>query len=93
VKNTGTVAGKEVVEIFVSKPDTQIDRPVQELKAFAKTPLLESGESAELMMSIPVSDLSYWSEENSGWTLEDGSYTISAAASSRDIKLSTDIDL
>ena len=93
VKNTGSVAGKEVVEIFVSKTETQIDRPVRELKAFAKTQLLESGESAELMMSIPVSDLSYWSEENSGWTLEDGSYTISAAASSRDIKLSKEIEL
>jgi beta-glucosidase len=93
VQNTGAVAGKEVVEIYVSKQDTQIDRPVQELKAFAKTPLLESGESAELRMNIPVSDLSYWSEESSCWTLEKGKYTINASASSRECILGKEIDL
>jgi len=93
VKNTGAVAGKEVVEIYVSKPDTQIDRPVQELRAFAKTPLLESGESAEVMMNIPVSDLSYWNEENSCWALEEGTYLINASASSRDKRLGKEIVL
>ncbi len=93
VKNTGEVAGKEVVEIYVSKPETNIDRPVQELKAFAKTPLLNPGDVAELNLSIPVSDLSYWNEENSAWTLEEGTYTLIAASSSRDKKLSKEIIL
>ncbi len=93
VKNTGEVAGKEVVEIYVSKPDSKIDRPVQELKAFAKTPLLNSGDIAQLTMSIPVSDLSYWNEDNSGWTLEKGVYSVLAASSSRDIKLSKEVNL
>lgn len=91
VENTGQVPGKEVVEIYVSKPDTEIDRPVQELKAFAKTPLLSSGESTDVHIRIPVEDLSYWNEEASGWTLEGGSYTIHSAASSRDTRLSKEI--
>jgi beta-glucosidase len=93
VENTGQVAGKEVVEIYVSKPDTKIDRSVQELKAFVKTPLLNSGESADVTMCIPVSDLSYWNEDASGWTLEEGVYIIHSAASSRDIRLSKEVSL
>jgi beta-glucosidase len=93
VKNTGDTAGKEVVEIYVSKPDTEIDRPVQELKAFAKTSLVNSGEEAELEMKIPVKDLSYWNEKNSEWTLEKGTYVIKASSSSRDPKLSKEISL
>jgi len=91
VENTGNVPGKEVVEIYVSKPDTDIDRAIQELKAFVKTPLLESGESTEVTMRIPLADLSYWNEDNSGWTLEEGSYTIHSASSSRDLRLSKEI--
>lgn len=93
VKNTGSTAGKEVVEIYVSKPDTKIDRPVQELKAFAKTPLLAPGEISLVKISIPVSDLRYWNESVSGWNLEEGGYTIHAGASSRDHKLSQEIRL
>ncbi len=91
VENTGAVSGKEVVEIYVSKPDTKIDRSPQELKAFAKTPLLEAGESTTVHLQIPLADLSYWNEESAGWTLEQGSYTIHAASSSRDIRLSKEL--
>ena len=93
VKNTGEVAGKEVVEIYLAKPETTVDRPVQELKAFAKTPLLNPGESVELSLNIPVSDLSYWNETTSEWTLEEGVYQICAAASSRDKRLTSEINL
>lgn len=93
VENTGMVPGKEVVEIYVSKPDSEIDRPIQELKAFAKTPLLNSGESTHVTIHIPVADLSYWNEDTSGWMLEKGSYTIHLASSSRDILLSKEIAL
>ncbi len=93
VKNMGKVAGKEAVEIYSSIPETNIDRPVQELRAFAKTPLINPGEVVELTMSIPVSDLSYWNENTSSWTVEEGVYKISAAASSRDYRLSQEIKL
>jgi beta-glucosidase len=93
VKNNGAAGGKEVVEIYVSKPDSKIDRPVQELKAFAKTPFLNGGETAVLTMSIPVSDLSFWDEKTSGWKLEEGAFILHAAASFRDIRLSEEIRL
>ncbi|MFH0841205.1 MAG: glycoside hydrolase family 3 C-terminal domain-containing protein [Bacteroidota bacterium] len=93
VNNSGNIPGKEIVQIYVSKPDTQIDRPVQELKAFAKTPLLGTGEAITLTMQIPVSELSYWNEVKSEWTLETGAYTINAASSSREIRLSEEISL
>jgi beta-glucosidase len=93
VKNNGSIAGKEVVQIYVSKPDTKIDRPVQELKAFAKTPLLNVGESAVITLKIVVPDLSYWNEKASKWELESGTYSIKAGFSSRDLRLSGDIDL
>ena len=93
VINTGEVAGKEVVEIYISKPETGIDRPVQELKAFTKTPLLNPGESIEVRMQVPVKELSYWNEEQSDWTLENGVYQVHAAASSREHKLTKAINL
>ncbi len=91
VENTGPLAGREVVQIYASKPDSRIDRPVRELKAFAKTPLLNSGESAGLTVRFPLSELAYWDEELSGWNLENGAYTLHAASSSRDIHLSKEI--
>ena len=93
LENTGQLPGKEVVQIYTSKPDTEIDRPLRELKAFSKTPLLNPGESTEVILRIPVSDLSYWNENGSGWTLEEGTYAIQAGSSSRDIRLSKEISL
>ena len=93
VKNTGTQAGKEVVQIYVSKPDSGIERPNQELKAFSKTRTLAPGETVILSLQIPVSDLSYWDEASAGWKLEKGTYKIQAGASSRDIRLTMDIGL
>jgi beta-glucosidase len=93
ITNTGEIKGKEVVQIYSSKPDSKIDRPVQELKAFAKTATLEPGASVNLTFKIPVQDLSYWSEEASKWTLEKGQYIVHANSSSRDIRLSKDITI
>lgn len=86
VTNTGDRAGKEAVQVYVSKPGSQIDRPVQELKAFAKTPELQAGASTQLRMSIPISSLRYWDETGEDWALEEGAYTIRVGASSRDIR-------
>lgn len=93
VTNIGDAAGKEVVQFYVSKDSTQIDRPTQELKAFAKTGMLSSGATDTLRVSIPIKSLRYWNEKNSQWSLEPGSYIIKAGASSRDIKKSVSIEL
>ena len=93
VKNVGNQAGKEVIQVYTSKPDTQIDRPEKELKGFIKTPSLELEQSITVFSKIPVSDLSYWSEEANAWTLEEGIYNIKVGVSSRDIKLNQNIEI
>lgn len=93
VTNIGEVAGKEVVQFYVSKHSTQIDRPEQELKAFAKTSILAPGATETLSVNIPVKNLSYWNENSSQWSLEPGKYVIRVGASSRNIKKSREIEL
>ena len=93
VKNIGTVPGKEIVQIYTEKVGTTIDRPIQELKAFAKTKLLEAEAIDSLSIQIPVKELRYWDEQAEGWKLEKGAYRIKAGASSRDIRTSMAVEL
>ncbi|HBH25486.1 MAG TPA: glycosyl hydrolase [Cytophagales bacterium] len=93
VENTGTRPGKEVVQVYVAKPDTQVDRPVQELKAFAKTTDLAPGDTTNLEMYIPVTEIRYWDEGLNQWALEPGTYTLQLGASSRDIRLSEEVGI
>jgi beta-glucosidase len=93
VTNTGMLAGKEVVQVYVSRPGSSVDRPVRELKAFSKTRMLQPGETFEITFSIPVSDLRYWDETEAGWALEEGTYEFQVGASSRDIRQTGVVEL
>jgi beta-glucosidase len=93
VKNTGSLPGKEVVQFYISKPNSTIDRPIQELKAFWKTPTLQSEEVVDVMVKIPISELRYWDEDRADWVFERGGYIISAGTSSKDLRLFTEIEL
>ena len=86
VKNTGAMAGDEVVQVYISKPDARIFRPMQELKGFARVHL-EAGESK--LVSIPLDDKAfrYWNDPAGHWAVEGGSYTVRAGACSEDIRL------
>ena len=85
VKNTGKSAGKEVVELYVSAPKTEIEKPEQELKAFAKTHLLKPGESQEITFTLNSRALaSYWSSVSS-WIADKGNYEVRVGSSSKDI--------
>ena len=86
VKNTGKVAGKEVAQVYVTAPKGQIEKPAQELKAFAKTRELQPGEQQVLTMQIPVRMLASFDEAGSQWLTEGGNYTFNIGASSRDIR-------
>jgi len=93
IKNIKNMIGKEVVQVYVSKPNSGIDRPVQELKAFKKTKALLPNEFQTIVFQIPVSELSYWNEDKSSWTLERGVYSIRLGASSRDIRVAMEVEL
>ena len=86
VKNTGSVSGKEVAQVYVTAPNGQMEKPAQELKAFAKTRELQPGESQVLTMPIPVRMLASFDEAGSQWLTEAGQYTFRIGASSRDIR-------
>ena len=93
ITNIGSLPGKEVIQIYTSKLDSNIDRPIKELRSFAKTSNIELGESTEINFNIPTSELSYWDEENSSWETEKGVYDILVGSSSRDIELIGQIDI
>ena len=90
VKNTGKVAGKEVVQVYISAPTKSIDKPAQELKAFGKTHLLQPGESQVLTFKINAADLASFHTNVSSWITDAGSYILKAGASSRDIRQTAD---
>ena len=79
VKNTGKVAGKDVVELYVSAPGREMNKPSRELKAFAKTPLLQPGESYTVEMFVPLESLASWDEAAGRWSVESGRYRFIAA--------------
>ena len=88
VKNTGSVSGKEVAQVYVTAPKGQLEKPVHELKAFAKTRELKPGESQMLTMTIDKRELASFDEAGSQWLAEAGDYVFSIGSSSRDIHVS-----
>ena len=93
VKNTGSVSGKEIAQVYVSAPAGQLEKPAQELKAFAKTRELKPGESQTLTMLLARRDLASYDEANSQWLTEGGTYTFRIGASSRDIRHQVNVNV
>ena len=93
VKNTGSVAGKEVAQVYVTAPKGNIDKPIHELKAFAKTRELQPGESQTLTMRIERRMLTSFDEAGSQWLGEAGAYTFRIGNSSRNLPLSATLQL
>lgn len=86
VKNSGKVAGKEVVELYLTAPAVKLDKPSLELKGFSKTRLLKPGESQTLSFIIDSRRLSSFDPVSSSWIAEAGKYDVKIGASSTDIK-------
>ncbi len=86
IANAGPVAGREVVQLYISAPAKSMHKPESELKAYAKTKLLQPGESETLTFVISAEDLASFDSKNSSWTAEAGRYTVKIGASSQNIK-------
>jgi beta-glucosidase len=92
VTNTGDHRGKEVVQLYVGDPEASVARPVRELKAFAKVDL-DPGETTAAAFTLTARDLSYWSTRLHDWALEGGEFELAVGASSRDLRLTTTLDI
>src|SRR3954468_14254539 len=89
VTNTGERRGKEVAQLYVGDPAASVLRPPRELKGFTKVDL-EPGESTTVSFHLGARDLSYW---NGGWVLEPGEFMLAVGASSRDLRLTTTVEV
>ena len=93
IKNTGKKAGKEVVQLYLSAPTNKLDKPGSELKGFAKTKLLQPGQSETVSFVIMPSDLASFNTDASAWIADAGKYDVKIGASSLDIKQSASFNL
>lgn len=90
VTNTGSVAGKEVIQLYVAPVDSSVIRPVKELKGFEKI-YLEPGETKTVTFTLNKRSFAYYNIEIHDWYAETGSYKIQIGKSSRDIVCTADI--
>ena len=84
VENTGKFGGKEVVQLYVSKADSKIERAAQELKAFKKVKVA-AGQSKIITLAVPVLELAYYDVTSKSWKVELGVYTFKLGNSSRNL--------
>ena len=93
VTNTGKMAGKEVVQLYLSAPALKTDKPDAELKAFFKSQMLNPGESQKVSLTIKLRDLASFVEGQNAWIAEAGLYKIQIGTSSLDIKATENFTL
>ena len=86
VKNTGSRAGDEVVQLYVQHPQSKVVRPIKELKGFSRVSL-KPGETKIVSVPLKAESLAWWNEKTNGWEVEPGPVTILIGGSSTDIRL------
>jgi len=85
LKNTGKYAGKDIVQLYVSKLNSKVDKPEKELKAFKKV-LVNPGKDEQVTLNFNSNDLAYFDVTRHKWVVEPGEYKILVGGSSRDIE-------
>ena len=87
VKNTGSRAGRNVVELFVAAPNSKkMNKPEKELRNYAKTRLLKPGETETVTMTVKTEDLASFNEKASAWKTDAGVYTFMICSSANDVE-------
>jgi len=90
IKNTGNYDSDEVAQMYVSFPDSKVERPIKELKGFSRV-MVRRGESERVTIYLKANDLMYWDENNQRWALEPGRVKFFVGPSSADPKLEGEI--
>ncbi|MCX6221137.1 MAG: glycoside hydrolase family 3 C-terminal domain-containing protein [Bacteroidia bacterium] len=88
VKNSGSVAGREVVQLYISSPKGKLNKPAETLAAFGKTNLLQPGETQRLSFTIETKDFASFDEATSSWIAEEGVYNLKIGSSSTNTRQS-----
>ncbi|MCR5453468.1 MAG: glycoside hydrolase family 3 C-terminal domain-containing protein [Bacteroidales bacterium] len=84
IKNTGTIAGSEVLQLYISEKKPKLERPKKELKGFCKVNLLP-GETKTVQITLDISALSYYDDNSHGWKADSGEFAALAGTSSGNI--------
>ena len=92
VTNTGSRDGREIVQVYVAPVASAVQRAPRELKAFSSV-AIAAGQTAAVELVVPRADLAYWDVRVDRWIVEPGTYRIEVAASSRDIRSSTTVEV
>ena len=85
VKNSGKVAGKEVVQLYITAPSQKLQKPALELKSFGKTALLQPGAMQTINFEINPKDIASFDTNASSWVAEAGKYIVKIGSSSEKI--------
>jgi beta-glucosidase len=92
VRNSGSRAGAEVVQLYVHDVKSSVDRPVKELKGFRRV-MLDPGQARDVSFTLDKSALSFYSAAKDEWVAEPGAFEVWIGASSRDIRLKGALEL
>ena len=92
LKNSGKRAGAEVAQLYIQALNSSIERPVKELKGFAKVEL-KAGESKIITLKLKSSDFAYWDVKSHAWKVDAGNYNLLLGSASNNIKQTTKVTL
>ena len=92
LSNLGEMEADEVVQLYVRRPDSKIERPVKELKAFDRV-TLKAGETKKVMLEFPMNELAHWDIKTGAWVIEPGVVEILVGSGSDDIRQTGNIEI
>jgi beta-glucosidase len=92
IKNTGSVEGKEIAQLYIHDVKSSVPRPVKELKGFKKIDL-KSGESKTVEIKLDKKDFAFWDPSTKDWLAEKGKFILNIGSSSKNIKLQEEVEL
>ena len=90
VRNTGSRPGREVVQVYASRPDSAVERPARWLAGFAAVDA-DPGETVNVGILLPERAFQHWAD--GGWTLEAGTFGLAAGSSSASLPLTASVTL